>query len=410
VKRAVTLLACAGFAPLAAQSPWVHWGVLAVPTLTSSNVVPGRSSLGELRIIQPMAMVRAAAPGDRLRLMLTADFEKWTIPHGQLAPGNWGEGFEDRRHPHTVVHELVLVAPDLLRGLSGPLHLFVAGGKGFAPFGTDDPMVRPTVIFPVNHHLGQILERAVAIAGVRAGPVLLEGGLYNGDEPLSPGSWPAWKRFGDSWSTRLTVTPLAGLETQVSHAWIKSPENRPGAGLDQAKWDMSARWDRRGVYALAEWARTSEGQGAFVYHSLLAEGALTGDRHRPYARFERTERPEEERRFETAFRTVRPLQENGILGITRWTIVTVGDTYEISPWTRVHMAPFVEASHVSIAKVGGGIFDPSGFYGQERGFTLSAGIRLGYGMTMHRMGRYAPEAPASGQGMRMSRTEASTEP
>jgi hypothetical protein len=304
------------------------------------------------------------------------------------------------------------VAPDLLRGISGRFHVFVAGGKGFAPFGTDDPMVRPTVIFPVSHHLGQILERAVAIAGLRAGPVLLEGGLFNGDEPLSPGSWPAWKRFADSWSGRLTVTPVAGLETQVSHAGIKSPENRPGAGLDQDKWDVSARWDRNGAYALVEWARTSEGAGAFMYHSLLAEAALTGGRHRPYARIERTDRPEEERLFASLFRTVRPLVENGILGITRWTIVTLGDTYEVSPWARVQVAPFFEASHVSIAKVGAGIFDPVGFYGRERGFTLSVGVRLGYGMTMHRMGRYAPDPAGAGPsgGMNMSLSRPDTQP
>ena len=51
-------------------------------------------------------------------------------------------------------------------------------------------MVRPFLRYPVNHHLAQILERAVAIAAVRAGPVLAEAGLFNGDEPERPGQWP----------------------------------------------------------------------------------------------------------------------------------------------------------------------------------------------------------------------------
>lgn len=88
------------------------------------------------------------------------------------------------------------------------IELFLAAGKGFVPFGTDDPMSRPVVRFPVNHHLSQVLERAVALAGVRAGPVTVEGSLFNGDEPASPGSWPAWDRFGDSWAARLTLSPL----------------------------------------------------------------------------------------------------------------------------------------------------------------------------------------------------------
>ena len=36
-------------------------------------------------------MLHAAALGGRLRLVVTANLEKYTIPHGELAPGNWGE-------------------------------------------------------------------------------------------------------------------------------------------------------------------------------------------------------------------------------------------------------------------------------------------------------------------------------
>ena len=41
-------------------------------------------------------MLHAAALGGRLRLVVTANFEKYTIPHGELAPGNWCESFEER--------------------------------------------------------------------------------------------------------------------------------------------------------------------------------------------------------------------------------------------------------------------------------------------------------------------------
>jgi hypothetical protein len=369
-----------------AQGFTIQWGAGAIPALTETNVVPGDRSLGETRVLLPVAMLHAAALGGRLRLVATANFEKYTIPHGELAPGNWGESFEDRRHPHTLVHELMLVG-------GGP-HLFVAAGKGFVPFGTDDPMTRPAVIFPVNHHLSQILERAVAIAGVRVRWASVEGAVFNGDEPLSPGSWPAWDRFGDSWALRLTLRPVPGLETQASVASVHSPENRPGAGPDDRKTSVSARWERGRWYGEVEWARTATADGFFVFHSALAEGAVRLPRHRPYVRFERSDRPEEERVFASQFRTRRPLFENSILGITRWTIVTAGDALQLQRGP-LRYAPFVEGSWIGIAKVGGGVFEPVTFYGRDHGASVTVGIRLAIGMTMHRMGRY-DMSPAEG--------------
>lgn len=369
-----------------AQRLTAEWGAQAIPALTETNVVPGGGSLGELRVVQPAAMLHAGALGGRLRLVATVDFEKYTIPHGELSPGSWGESYEDRRHPHTLVHELMLVG-------GGP-HLFAAAGKGFVPFGTDDPMSRPAVHFPVNHHLSQILERAVALVGVHAGPATLEGALFNGDEPVSPGSWPAWSRFGDSWSARLTVRPAPGLETQGSYAWVKSPEDRGGAAPADRKVSVSTRWERGRWYGELEWARTASADGFVVLHSVLAEGAVTLLRHRPYVRVERSDRPEEERVFSSPFRTRRPLFENSILGVTRWTVLTGGDALELQ-WGALRYAPFVEASWIGIARVGGGVFDPQTFFGRTRGTALTLGIRLASGMRMHRMGRYDVGVPGA---------------
>jgi hypothetical protein len=361
------------------QAVTASWGASAIPAFTATDIVPGNGTLREARLLLPVVMLHAAALGGRVRLVATANFEKYTIPHGELAPGNWGESFADRRHPHTLVHELMLIA-------GGP-RAYVAAGKGFVPFGTDDPMARPAAVFPVNHHLSQILERAVAMAGVRVRWATLEGALFNGDEPISPGSWPAWDRFGDSWAVRLTLTPLPELETQASYAWVHSPENRPGAGPDDRKASVSARWERGPWYGEVEWARTATADGFFVFHSVLAEGALTLPGHRPYLRLERSDRPEEERLFSSAFRTRRPLFENSILGITRWTIATVGDALELRRGP-LRCAPFVEGAWIRIARVGGGVFDPATFYGRTRGASLTIGVRLSAGMRMPRMGRY----------------------
>jgi hypothetical protein len=375
----------------AQSAPWIQLGAHGVIAYTWADPVPGDRSLGELRLVQPTIMAHAGALENRIRLIATLNLEGLTIPDGELTMGASGEGFMDRRHPHTYLHELMLTVDDVLGRSDGPARVSLSAGKGFAPFGTDDPMARPVLRYPVNHHLAQILERAVGILGVRAGPVLAEAGLFNGDEPERPGQWPRISRFGDSWSGRLTVLPLQGLELQGSRASVHSPENRAGAGSDQTKWSLSARWSgavhRFPVYGLLEWARTSEAEGFFVFHSVLAEGAWTAGRSTLYYRFERTERPEEERTL-SPFRSQRPHLENSILGTTRWTIHTAGYGVQIQPVKLLSVLPFAEVSYGRIAEVGGGLFNARSFYGKSSFWSLSVGARLNPGMPLHRMGRY----------------------
>lgn len=388
------LLLCAivaGPVPATAQVR-VEGMARAVPTLTDASPRPGGGSLTEARVLQPVAMgmVSVGAPW---RLRGTLDLEGLTMPNGELAPGAWGEGYVDRRHPHTYVHELLAWNRDLFgtgaRGWAASL----TAGKGFAPFGTDDPMVRPFVRYPVNHHWAQILERALVATGVRVGPLGLEASLFNGDEPERPSQWPNWERFGDSWSVRGFVWPLRGLELQGSYADVASPEHRPGAGLDQYKLSASARWEGLvgsvQTYALAEWARTEEGGGAFEYRSVLAEGAAGVGRHRLSYRFERTERPEEERLYDDPFRSLRPHLDDNIVGETRWTLHTMNYTVRFDvAGGQLAVLPFVEVTLGGVAKVGDALFDPAAFYGATDVRTLSVGMRLDLGGTMHRMGRY----------------------
>ena len=375
----------------AQSSPWMQLGAHGVLGYTAVDPIPGDRSLGEVRLVQPTIMAHGGIASNRLRMLATLNLEGLTIPDGELAPGDWGEGFVDRRHPHTYLHELVFTFDDLLGKADGSARVSMSAGKGFAPFGTDDPMSRPVLRYPVNHHLAQILERAVAMMGVRVGPLMAEAGLFNGDEPERPGQWPRVSRFGDSWSGRLTVNPVAGLELQGSHASVHSPEHRPGAGTDQRKWSLSGRWSGAlgsfPVYGLLEWARTSEAEGFFVFHSVLAEGAWTLGRSRLYYRFERTERPEEERTL-NPFRSLRPHIENSILGKTRWTIHTAGYTVHLQPVSVLSVLSLAELSYGRIANVGGGLFDTQSFYGKTSFWSVSVGARLSLGMPLHRMGRY----------------------
>ena len=369
-----------------------------IVVIDRSGAVPGGGSLTEVRIVQPVVMGVGHAFGNTIGFTGTLNFEGVTMKGGELTPGAWGEGYVDRRHPHTTIHELNVTWNDVLGRFDGAGRLSITLGKGFVPFGTDDPMSRPFVRYPVNHHLSQLLERAVGIIQFDLARFTIEGSLFNGDEPTQPADLPlirtdesTW-RFGDSYSGRLTVRPVDGLELQGSLAHVHSPEARPGGGPDANKGSVSARWQKQTAtgdqYAMAEYARTSELDGTFIYHTYLVEGLVHRGRARVSYRFESTERPEENRTVDP-FRTMRPAVDNSILGISRWSLHTVHLAYDVvSPERRVELQPFVEATLGHVAKVGGGIFDPVTLYGTDRVTALNIGMMVGFGMRGHRMGRY----------------------
>ena len=395
----------AGHAPHAA-APRAMLGAQAIGMVTRAAPALDGRTLVEGYLTQPVIMAHAAPAGGRLRLVGTIDFEGLTLRRGQLNAGAYGEGFVDRRHPHTLVHQAIASVQGAVPGARG-VRASLAAGKGFVAFGTDDPMMRPFALFPVNHHLAQILERAVVVGGVRAsraaGSATLEGSLFNGDEPWSPWSWPRLGRFGDSWAVRATLAPSlasagAPLELQASHARLTSPENPEGGGLDQRKSSLSARWASRGggTYALVEWARTDEHRGArraFRYQSVLAEGSARVRGVELAARAERTGRPEEERLLDL-FRTVRPHLEQNVLGITEWRTVTVSAAVPLRPRGRLaragaRAAPFVEVARMAPRDVvRPSAFEPFLFYGARTLWSVNAGVRLGIGGHAMRMGRY----------------------
>ena len=394
MSAAVRLVLAAGLAVapagLAAQSEdEVTIGFHAVPALIQVDPVPGGGELSEVRILHPVAMLSATSLDGYLTAMGMLNFEGVTIKDGELSPGSWGEGFVDRRHPHTYAHEFMVSAWQPLRS-EGQVALSFSLGKGFVPFGSDDPMTRPILRYPVNHHLAQILERAVGTAALRIGPAVLEGALFNGDEPTRPQDWPRVKRFGDSWSGRLTLWPAAGVEVQGSYAHVASPEHRDGAGLDSRKWSASARLERSSdaghAYAMAEWARTSE--GAFDFSTILAEASARRGVFGAAYRFERTERPEE-LRLADPFRSARPHHDNASLGTTRWTIHSVNlSLVAVGDWPLLGIEPFVEGSLAQVASVEAGVFDPVAFYGDDQIWSVTLGVRLAWGQRLHRMGRY----------------------
>jgi hypothetical protein len=363
-------------------------GAHAVGVATHATPAMNDRALTEVYLTQPAVMMDASLGLFQFSGMV--NFEGLTLRRGELNAGVWGEGYSDRRHPHTYLHEAMLIVETGF----GRNRLSLSAGRGFAPFGTDDPMVRHFVKYPANHHLSQILERLVVSGAVRYGPVIAEAGLFTGAEPVDPEDLGDVDKFGDSWSGRLTLLPAPWLELQGSYAEVTSPENAFGGGLDHELWNVAARVTRQvgnsDVYGLIETGETSEGRGGlqvFFFRTLLAEGAIRRGTWQIAARFERSQRPEEERQIDP-FRTIRPATDNSIVGVTRWTIGTL----QLARYTNIgsfRLQPFAEVvrSHAE-AMEEFPVITPEALFGSSELWSFSIGIRSVLGSWHTRMGRY----------------------
>jgi hypothetical protein len=382
-----------------ADAPQFFAGASGILLGTRVSPAINNRDLTEGYLAQPMLMGEALFPRYGLELSATIDLEGLTLKRGELNPGMYGEGYIDRRHPHTYLHEVVATWK---RELGGNNAVSITAGKGFAPFGTDDPMSRPFVKYPVNHHLAQILERAIVVGAARAGSISLELSRFNGDEPQSASDLPNSGRLFDSWSGRLSGRFWTGSEIQASFANVISPEVAVGGGLNQKKWSASARYERAVFYGLAEVAQTREyesGREAFSFNTMLAEASLTGKPGMIAIRAERTERPEEER-LADLFRTPVPPSDLSILGRTRWTTVTANASRSFSLRTLATVSPFVEVARAHASAIEQpSVFDPKSFYGSDVIWSISAGMRFGVGMKHSRMGRYGAGLPAGAMKM-----------
>ncbi len=375
------------------NGPHLSVGASGVGLFTRVSPILEGKPLSEGYLTQPNIMLHGGALHDHLALYGTLNGEGITLGRGELDPGAWGEGYVDRRHPHTYLHELIVSAQVTSFGT----HASLSTGKGFPAYGTDDPMMRPFVKYPVNHHLSQILERYVLIGGVRRGIFMLEGSLFNGDEPTHPGDFPDAKHFGDSHALRATVMPIRNVEAQLSHAFVVSPENDVGRALDQRKWSASVRYGQSestsdGSYAFIEWARTQDETGGtplFTFRSVLGEAATRQNGFQLAARYEDTTRPEEQRLAPGFFRVQRPANDFSIIGTTRWRTVTASVGLRTQPFSWLAADPFVELARAKVNLLKPNpLFDPAALYGSTVLWTFSLGARIELGAMQMRMGRY----------------------
>src|SRR5689334_14694648 len=122
-----------------------HLMAQAIPLVTHAANTAEGADLTEGYVSQAAVMGRGDLLSGHLRLEATLNAEGLTMKRGELSTGAFGEGYVDRRHPHTYVHELVASGI----GNAGPLEYSLSAGRGFTAFGTDDPMMRPFEKYPI---------------------------------------------------------------------------------------------------------------------------------------------------------------------------------------------------------------------------------------------------------------------
>jgi hypothetical protein len=344
----------------------------------------------EAYLTQPAAMINVESPGSRLVLRATLNFEGLTQPDGELTPGGWGEGFIDRRHPHTILHEAMLSA-NVWRGANGGFSL--SAGKGFAPYGTDDPMSRPGLKYPTNHHLSQILERYTVNGVLVSGPWSAEAGVFAGAEPEGPYDFSNYEGFGDSFSGRV-ARRFGG--TGTSARWELSASGASIAEAHHGDTERTTLWNgavrHRGqsrlgmVYGLVE-GSTSRPHHGDGFWSVLGELSVASGRHQTYYRVEYATRPEYAREGTGRTDFFRYDHDAEEIGATRWLISTVGYSFGATRGA-VGAFPFVEAQLNKVSAERGDPLDPALLFGTDRFFSISTGFRLYFGGGPMRMGTY----------------------
>lgn len=352
-------------------------------------------------LTQPAVMANLASPGERVVLRTTLNLEAATLEEGELTFGGWGEGFIDKRHPHTLLHELML-SWNAWDAPAGSFSLSV--GRGFAPYGTDDPMSRPGLKYPTNHHLSQILERWTVNGVWRTPEWSVEAGVFGGAEPEGPYDLSNIESFGDSWSARVARRMGEGsgpaAEWEISASYGNVLEEHDGESERTHLWNGAVRHAGPGLYTLVE-ASMSRPSAAEGYFSVLGEAMLERSAHRPYVRVEYARRPEYVREGAPSSPDFfRYHHGDAAVGATRWLISTAGYGFEATPdpWS---LRPFVEIQHHRVRPDRGGI-DPEVLLGSDSFWAVSLGVRVFIGGGPMRMGAYGALDPMSDMSRQMA--------
>jgi hypothetical protein len=138
-----------------------------------------------------------------------------------------GQPLHDRQHPHDLFDELsVSYSQKFTHDISSYLYFGYPGEPALGPptfMHRLSAMDSPDA--PISHHWQDSthITFGVATAGLQWKDVKIEGSIFTGREP-NENRYNFDKPRFDSYSGRVSWNPTANLALQVSHGYIKSPE------------------------------------------------------------------------------------------------------------------------------------------------------------------------------------------
>jgi hypothetical protein len=246
-----------------------------------------------------------------------------------------GRALVDRQHPHDLISELSV---SYAHALSAKTDVFIyAGYPGEPALGPVTFMHRPSSLdnpnAPVSHHWVDAthITFGVVTGGVRIGKMKLEASSFTGREPNEHRYNFDKPRF-DSWSSRISYNPNSVIALQVSHGYVKSPEEaHPNENIH--KTTASAIYTKMlsgdaMINATALWGMNKE-KGRTGENAALAEASYRINHTALYTRYEITEKSAEELVLSDTF------DEHDVFNVHAFTI---GANYDILKLGKLNLA------------------------------------------------------------------------
>jgi hypothetical protein len=211
-----------------------------------------------------------------------------------------GKSLVDRQHPHDLFSEL---AVSYSYAISDKADVFVyMGYPGEPALGPVTFMHRPSALdnpnAPISHHWVDAthITFGVATIGARIGKFKLEGSSFTGREP-NENRYSFDKPRFDSWSGRVSVNPTSNWALQVSHGFVKSPEElHPGDDVNKttASAIYSSKIEGNNYFSGTALWGMNKFSGHKGENAILLEGAWHVNRTAIYGRYEYTQKSSEE--------------------------------------------------------------------------------------------------------------------
>jgi hypothetical protein len=209
-----------------------------------------------------------------------------------------GAPLVDRQHPHDLISELSV---SYAHEISPDADIFVyLGYPGEPALGPAAFVHRPSGFFnpdaPLSHHWVDAthITFGVATLGVRYGKFKIEASSFTGREP-DENRYDLDKPTFDSWSGRVSFNPSKSWSMQVSHGFIKEPEQlHPGEDVKRTTGSVSYSAKGKGSTNVTALWGMNKTKAHDAEHAALLEGSYVKGRMTYYGRYEWVQKSVEE--------------------------------------------------------------------------------------------------------------------